>query len=135
VLYSLLYHPGNTLLALIGIAILALSIEAHSDQNSLLTSFGDDYSQQLYETKQATIIRPWLEENINQTSNYYEGDDAWHELAENALTFYWKTLMKSNHSDNHYPVINGHLSTSRHFVDYGIHFSSNTVKLRVKYSF
>lgn len=161
-LRSLLHYQSSALMAFATIAfsLVALTLVAHADNGSSLASsprlsvmnIGTLSSEELMadadqlnmannpldeaEMSQRLMHAQWLETGMNDTEDYREGNDALGELAENAIKYYWDSLVERDHSYSRYtPVVEGSYSASQGSADFGIRLSSDTLKFGVKYAF
>lgn len=132
-LRSLLHHPGNTLLALMSIAILIVSFGAHSDTNTLTDN---DYLLDPYETDQRMMNISWLEQGMKEMPNNYESNAALQVLAERALKKYWGTLaQRDKRYERLSPIVSGHFTSMNNRTNYDLNLSSNVIKLSLNYDF
>lgn len=157
-LHSLLHYQSSTLLGLIGLATVTFTLESYADNDrarhprisvmNVATLSSEDlladaeYLSLVHnpldesEMSQHLMNAQWLEAGMAGTEEYREGSDALEELAENAIKYYWDALVEKDHSyDLYTPVVEGNFTATSGSADYGVGLSSDTLRLRIEYSF
>lgn len=124
---SLLQHPGKTILLLTAFVVFGLSVAAHSEPGAFDSNGNSDYLRTMY---------PAWGQDSGTGPGYYEGNDAVSRVTENLLKYWWRTAADNNPGlDRYNAVVSGGFSARHNGVDYGLRFTTDSVKLRLQYRF
>lgn len=104
-------------------------------ETALALSDADDMPG-VYETRQNEMNVMWLEAGMKESADYQDGSRAMRKIASTALKYYWSSLVEEDPSyDRYTAVVTGNYSSESNGIDYGLHFSLDSVKLQMEYSF